>query len=83
MHIGGFLEKFLHLEDKRNESRNIFIESVEKTTNIKIKENQIMISSGTATITGSPALKNELFINREKILNYFNSKSKEKIENIR
>lgn len=83
MHIGGFLEKFLHLEDKRNETKSIFIESVEKNSNIKIKDSQINISGGVVVVSGSPALKNELFINKEKILNYFNSKSKEKIENIR
>lgn len=83
MHIGGFLDKFLHLEEKRDGSKKLFIESVEKNSNIKIKENQVVINNGTAVITGSPALKNELFINKEKIINYFNSKSKEKIENIR
>ena len=81
--LGSFLEKFLRLERDRKAAKKLFIESVRANSGVELKEGQITIKESTVFVDGPAALKNELFINKEKILEHFNKHSLGRLETIR
>ncbi|MEK7128832.1 MAG: hypothetical protein AAB471_01655 [Patescibacteria group bacterium] len=74
-HIRGFFEKFFSLDKERSFVKKSFIESVRVSCGIELAETQIMIKENKAIVSGTPALKNELFINKGKILKEFNKRA--------
>ncbi len=81
--IGSFLEKFLRLERDHRGVKKLFIESVQTCSGAELNERQITIKDSVVFVDGPAALKNELFINREKILEHFNKRSPGRLETIR
>lgn len=83
MHIGSYLEKFKKLLSSGKEEKETIILAIANITGAEIKESDIRISGSTLYIQGSPQLKNEIFIKKEKILTELSSVIKNKINDIR
>lgn len=83
MHIGSYLEKFKKILSAGKQEKEIIIRTIKNVTGGEIKESDIRISGATLYIKGSPQLKNEIFIKKEKILKELSSLIKNKICDIR
>lgn len=83
MHIGSYLEKFKKLLSSGKEEKEIIIRAIAKITGAEIKESDMRISGSTLYIQGSPQLKNEIFIKKERILKELSSLIKIRINDIR
>lgn len=81
-HIKGFFDKFLNLDKDRTSLKKLFIGSVKTSCGIELTESQIIIQDNKIIVSGTPALKSELFINKNKILNAYNKTAVRKISTI-
>ena len=81
--ISSFLDKF----SKNIKSAELYneriMETIEKYTQIKIPKNEIEIKDCVVFIKSSPAIKNKLFIYKNKILEEINSTVDVKIVDIK
>jgi len=81
-HIKNFFDKILNLKNKNSFLKESFIESVFVNTKIKLKLNQININNNTVFIKTSPIVKNEIFLKKDTIIDFFRKKTKINILNI-
>lgn len=66
--IDDFLNKFKNLTPPDNEVREKVIEIIKNEINITIDKKNISIRNNSIFIKTKPIIKNELFINKEKLL---------------
>mgnify|MGYP003405194106 FL=1 len=67
-HITSFLEKFKNLISKEELYSETISNIIEKEISYKIDKNTIKIKRNVIFINGSPVLRNEILINKSKIL---------------
>lgn len=79
--LGGFFEKFRRIASERDEIRHRFIKSA-AVYGVSITEVDFIIKENKITIKGTAALKNTIFMLREKILNEFNKNAPKRIDSI-
>ena len=66
--ISGFLEKFKKFDqDKTLQTENIQ-KSIECIVGVRIDKKNIVIKDGVLRITGSPSLRQEVFLRKENLL---------------
>jgi len=70
--ISNLLEKFKKLLGSSVDSRRIFIDSVKNIINIELDPKSVEIKDVVAYIKGGSSLRNELFFNKERILENVN-----------
>ena len=68
-HINIFLEKFKKIFKEKNDFKRVVVECLNKNLNFQIKESDILIKPPFVNIKGSPLIKNEILMKKEKILN--------------
>lgn len=68
-HITGFLDKFRKILNTKSISQDAISEVVSKHINFKISVDMIKTKNGIIYIQGSPLLKNEILMHKQKILN--------------
>lgn len=81
-HIKSFLDKFFNLKNKNVFLKECLIESIFINTNIKIKPEQIEINKKSITVSAPSAVKNEIFLKKQIILDNFLNKTKDNISEI-
>ena len=81
--ISKFLGKFSKNIKSTETDRQKILEIIEKNTQIKILPEEIEIKDYIIYIKSSPAIKNKLFIYKEKILENISSSLPTKIVDIR
>ncbi len=67
--ISSFLEKFSKLIKTDDNLKNNIISSIKNITGFEIKKENISIKNKIAYIKEKPHFKNEVFMNKDKILN--------------
>lgn len=72
--IESFLNKFKKILGDSQFQKDTLISVLEKNFSVYIEKENIKISKNIATITASPVLKNEILINRKKILLFLKEK---------
>lgn len=81
--IEGFLleyrKRLFAQEDKRTLLRKI----IKEVSGIDISEERFTLKRGEITIKGNPAVKNEIFLYKEKILEEFKNQGEKGISDIR
>ncbi len=73
--IAGYLQKFKKFSESRNAVRIVIQEALEKVCGVQIDLSSIDVKNGIARIKGTPALKNELVIKKQKILAQLSQKT--------
>ena len=71
--ISSFLEKFSKNIESTEINKQQIIGIIEKNTQIKVLPEEIEIKDYIVYISSSPAVKNKLFVYKEKIINDINS----------
>jgi len=66
--ISGFLEKFKKIIFQKEEVKNIVIKIISEEISKQVDSSQIKIKDGHVHIQGSPILRNEVLIHKERIL---------------
>lgn len=81
--IEGFLleyrKRLFAQEDKRVLLRNI----IKEVSGISVSEEQLTVKKGEVFIKGNPAVKNELFLYKEKILEEFKKQGVKDVSDMR
>lgn len=73
--IGDFFKRVQNVRMKDVYIRNIIVEAIQKITGVKIKPEDIIISSTVATVRGiSSVMRSEIFIKKQLLLEEINSK---------
>ena len=67
-HIKNYLEKFKEILFSKEEKYKIISDIIKKNTSIEIETKFIKIYGDTIQIKTSPIIKNEILINKDKIL---------------
>ncbi len=65
--LANYLEKFKKILVDGPEKKRHISSTIQLITKITLGQEQIAVKDGVVYITASPALKNELFINRKRI----------------
>ncbi|MEK7662296.1 MAG: hypothetical protein AAB355_02255 [Patescibacteria group bacterium] len=81
-HIKNFFDKFLKLKNNNLLLKKEIIESIFINTGIMLKKEQIEINKKNISINTSSIIKNEIFIKKREIVDYFFKKTKRNISNI-
>ena len=81
--ISSFLEKFSKSIKSSELEKEKILEVIEKVTQIKINPKEVEIKDFVVHIKSSPAVKNKVFINKEKILKELSLSSQTKIVDVR
>lgn len=66
--ITDFLDKFKKLFSQKEEINNLVLGVLKNNINEGINKKNFIIKNNTISIIGSPALKNEIFLKKQKIL---------------
>ncbi len=81
--IEDFLIKFKNIKPPNDTTRGYVSDVIFDTLNIKIEKVNIKINNNSIYIKTSHIIKNEIFLNKQKILNELNNKlGKNKLNNI-
>ena len=67
-HISGFLDKFKKIFSEKDDLRNAIVLVISKNLSFQLKTENIKIKDNLVKINGSPILRNEIFMHKEKIL---------------
>lgn len=67
-HINIFLNKFKNILFKKDEIKSVFKQVVLKNILFELDDQDIIIKTPLIVVNGSPILKNEIFLKKEKIL---------------
>lgn len=70
--LKNFLKKYSQLAKERGLLKEVVIDSINKTINIKLTEKDFDIKNSVVYIKKSSAVKSEIFIHKEKILKEIN-----------
>lgn len=75
--ISKYLEKFFTITPPKKFYQGEVIKALNEVLNINLSENDVEYRFGTIYIkNGNPALKNEIFLNKEKIIRLLSQKIK-------
>lgn len=74
-----YRKKLFTQEDKRALLRGV----IKEVSGIDVKEENFTLKKGEVIIKGNPAVKNEIFLYKEKILEEFKSRGEKGISDIR
>jgi len=69
--ISNYLEKFKKITPPNKFIKDVFIGVVKNTTNIILKKDDIDIRNGIIFISTDQIIKNEIFLQKNKIMKYF------------
>ncbi len=73
--IGDFLKRVKNVRMKDVYIRDVIVEAIQKITGVKIKPEDIIISSTVATVRGiNSVMRSEIFIKKKPLLEEINSK---------
>ena len=81
--LNSFLEKFKKFINTDEEVKKVVISVVEEKTGIKLEKINIKIKENILYLKEHPAVKNEIFMNKETILKEIQKLSGQKIINIK
>lgn len=73
-HITSFLDKFKKILFQKEEIINIVCDTISKEVSHSIGPKDIKIKTPTVFITGSPLLKSEILIHRDRIIKQLNER---------
>ncbi len=79
--ISKYLEKFRVMSQSRDFLRDTVAESIKEICKIEIDPKKIEVKSGIARINERPIIKTEVFLKKQKIMEYIKTKT-EKIHDI-
>ena len=68
MYISDLLQKFKHITPPDITVRKSAVDIIKTTTNIELDKKDISIKNGVVYIKTQPIYKNEIFINKQKII---------------
>jgi hypothetical protein len=77
-HINSFLDKFKDILFSKEEIKKVISQIIFEEINKEINLNAIKTKNNLIKIEGSPVLKNEIFIFKQKILSKINEKIKDR-----
>jgi hypothetical protein len=77
-HINSFLDKFKKILFSKEEIKKNINQAIFEIIDKEIEQENIKIKNNIIKIDGSPSLKNEIFIFKQKILSKINEKTKER-----
>jgi hypothetical protein len=83
LNISKFLNKFSKNIESNDDLKNKIIEIVKNTCQLELKEESIEIKENILIVNASPAIKNKLFIFKEKILEEISKTVSYKVINIK
>lgn len=66
--ISGFLEKFKKFDQSKTLQTENIIKNIELVVGVRIDKRNIDIKDGILKISGSPVLKQEIFLKKENLL---------------
>lgn len=66
--INIFLDKFKNFLFKKEETKSVIIKIISEEISYPVVGNMIVIKNGFVFVKGSPALRNEVILRKEKIL---------------
>jgi hypothetical protein len=67
-HIKTFLEKFKKLVFQKEESREIVVKTISLEISHEVEKDSVKIKNGVIFIQGSPILRSEIMMHKNKIL---------------
>lgn len=74
MYISDLLKKFKNITAPDIIIRNYIVDIVKEIINIKLDKKNIFVKNGIVYIKTKPIYKNEIFINKKKIINLLKEK---------
>ncbi|MEK7589931.1 MAG: hypothetical protein AAB475_01620 [Patescibacteria group bacterium] len=74
--IGNYLVKFKNITPPDKFVKEIFIDVVKETTNIKIEKDSINVRKGTIFLSVDPIVKNEIFLKKTEVMESLKKKLK-------
>jgi len=80
--IAQYLEKFKQLSVSRNFLRDSVVEAIKEVCKIEINSKNIDFKDGILRIKEKPIIKNEIFLKKNKILDFLNTKIQGKVKDI-
>lgn len=80
--ISRYLHKFKNLTPKQDEVRESIINILKEDYNIEIDKENISYRNKKVFISTHPLIKNEIFINKKKLLDRIKEKNVYKVEDI-
>ncbi len=81
--ISSFLSKFTSILSSKKETENLILEIIKEETGIVLQNSNISISGNKIFIKTAPIIKNEIFLNKDKILNKLIKKSEKNFSDMR
>jgi len=82
-HIKTFFKRFKHLSPPHETIKKTTQESIKKILNKEIPLKNITVSQYTVFINESTVFKNEIFLNKEKILEFISKEVGNKVKDIK
>ena len=73
--ISIYLEKFKNIESKSSSLKSIVVDSIKNVLKVDIDKKNIEIKNGIIYLKVHPVIKNEIFINKNKIIKEISSKN--------
>ena len=67
-HITQFFDKFKRMLSEGEMGRSVIVSTISKNTSIQIQSESIKVKGSVIYISGSPMLRNEVLMRKEKIL---------------
>jgi hypothetical protein len=68
LNISGFLEKFKKFDQHKTAQLENIINNIEKIVGVKVERKNLSIKDGVLFVSGSPALRQEIFLKKQHLL---------------
>jgi len=73
--VSGFLNRFKHLLQKKEDNRKLIIEVIKESTGVELEEDELKVKNNILITNTSGGLKGQLFISKHKIIDEINRRA--------